>query len=75
MNLLQPPKLPAELTQLSVWLQTLTRESKGILQFVSPPASSTAPGSIFNYSFNDTYLYICYGTDTWARIAYTDVVF
>ena len=75
MNLRPPPNLDSKFAHLQIWLQDLYSKSQNVLQFTAVPASSTAQGRVFNYSFDDTYLYICYAENSWARIAYTDVLF
>ena len=75
MNLRPPPKLEKKFAHLQIWLQELYSKSNNVLQFATVPASSTALGRVFNYSFDDTYLYICYEEHKWARIAFTDVLF
>lgn len=38
---------------------------------VTPPTGSTYSGVVGDISFDNAYLYICYNTDLWDRIAFT----
>jgi len=75
MDLRSPPKLPAGFEHLQKWLQELYQKSQNILQRTSVPSASTDPGKFGNYAADATYLYFCYADSSWARIAWTDVVF
>jgi hypothetical protein len=39
------------------------------------PLSSSDVGVPGQMAYDNNYLYVCYDIDSWARIAYTDVVF
>lgn len=36
---------------------------------VIPPATPTSPGVPGTFMITNTYLYVCYGTDQWRRVA------
>src|SRR4029077_2601867 len=42
---------------------------------VAAPASSTSTGAASTWAYDSGFLYICYATNQWARIAYTSTSF
>lgn len=45
------------------------------LGWVSAPASSSASGNAGDKAYDSSYLYVCYATDSWARIAWGSTSF
>lgn len=73
-NLLKPPPPLRDNPELSSFLTDVFIKFND-LQYRQPPASSTAVGTPGDLAFDSNYFYVCYLVNTWARIAYTDIVF
>ncbi len=46
-----------------------------IVQWVSAPANHSSAGTAGQAAYDGTYLYVCYATNSWARIAWSSTAF
>jgi hypothetical protein len=53
----------------NIWKVNENGTEKIMVKYVSVPASPTAAGEAGEISADGSYFYICYGTNTWIRIA------
>lgn len=56
-----------EVDNTGEWKQTTPSDKLGI--FRAKPSTPTSPGQTGDFSADVNYLYICYGTNTWIRVA------
>ena len=53
----------------NIWKVNENGTEKIMVKYVSVPASPTSSGEAGEISADGSYIYVCYGTNTWARIA------
>lgn len=61
--------------ELEIWLRELYNTLTSQPMSEEVPASSSSPGIKGAIAYDNNYIYICYDTNSWARIIYTDIVF